>query len=99
MKTALPTLLLNHGYWKLILPAAIQPPEVANITISEDGVYIEFITGDYDLITWDDIAGIAIPGRLSAILASPNGNGRSTQWPNPAAWLVDDSPGVIPAAN
>lgn len=90
--TTLPTISLDsHGGWELILPAAVLPRNVANITITDDGIYLEMETGAYDLLTFDDLLDIAVPGRLVPV--SHNGNGH---WPGPTIYYVNDSPGAIP---
>ena len=92
--TTLPTLSLDAGgHWELILPAAILPAAIATVNVSEDGIYLETVDGSYDLLTWDDLLTVSIPGRLGQVLASNNGR---VQWPNPRIYLVDDSMGVIP---
>lgn len=89
--TALPTLSLDsHGGWELILPASVLPGNVANITVSDEGIYLETETGLYDLITFDDLLDIAVPGRIVSV----NGNGH---WPSPQLYyLVDNSPDARP---
>lgn len=95
MNITLPTLSLDaSAHWELLLPSQVMPAEVAKLIVSEDGVYIEFITGDYDLITWDDIADIAVPGRGAIVAFSSNG---ASGWPAPQYIIVEeDSPNVIP---
>lgn len=95
MNTQLPTLSLDaSGHWEFILPAAVLPGDTAKLIVSEDGIYIEFVAGDYDLITWTDIAEIAVPGRLGALL--PPGHNGASGWPAPKYILVDeDGPGFI----
>ena len=93
MNQHLPTLSLDSdGHWEFILPAAVLPGEVRKLIVSEDGIYVEFITGDYDLVTWDDVQDIAVPGRLQYAQPSPNGHG----WPSATAIYLEDSPAVIP---
>jgi hypothetical protein len=89
----LPTLSFDAGNgWEIILPAESLPSGIANITVTDDGIYLETTSGEYDLITYQDLIDVMVPDRLGRILASPNGHG----WPVAAAIYVEDSPGVIP---
>ena len=104
MNQHLPTLSFDAGNgWEIILPADNLPAGIANITVTDDGIYLETTSGEYDLITYQDLLDVMVPDRLGRILASPsdrvgaavsrsNGHG----WPVVAAIYVEDSPGVIP---
>lgn len=84
-----PTMIFDpRGNWEFILPAAVFPDGIVNITVSTNGIYVEAADGQYDLITFDDLRDIAIPGRVSAI--PTNGHG-------PSAWIyaIEDNLGVI----
>lgn len=86
--TLFPTLTIDkRGNWELILPAVVFPDGIVNITVSTNGIYVEAADGQYDLITFDDLRDIAIPGRVSAI--PTNGHG-------PWIYAIEDSPSVIP---
>ena len=88
----LPTLSMDgNGGWELILPACVLPVDITNITVSDDGIYLETAGGDYDLVTFDDLVEVMVLGRLGRVIA--NGNGH---WPSPTVYFVEDSPGVIP---
>lgn len=90
---SLPTLSFGPGNgWEIILPVDALPHGIANITVTDDGIYLETTSGDYDLITYQDLIDVMVPGRLGRIIASPNGHG----WPVVAVISVEDSPGVIP---
>lgn len=87
--TQFPTLTVDRrGNWEFILPASVLPGDCAKITVSANGIYVEDIDGRYDLITFDDVADCAIPGRLAAIPS--NGHG-----PSPWIYAIEDSFGVI----
>lgn len=87
----LPTLCLSSDSWELILPATVLPALIANITISPDGIYIENIDGEYDLISYADLEQIMVPNRGFM----PGRNGHSG-WPAPSYYFVEDSPPAIP---
>ncbi len=93
MNATLPTLSFGPGNgWEIILPAPALPAGIANITVSDDGIYLETTSGEYDLITYQDLLDVMVPARLGRIIASPNGHG----WPAVTAIYLEDSPGVIP---
>lgn len=92
MNKHLPTLSLDAGNgWEIILPAETLPSGIANITVTDDGIYLETTGGEYDLITYQDLLDVMVPDRLGRILASPNGHG----WPATAVVYMEDIPGVI----
>lgn len=90
--THLPTLCLNGESWELILPANVLPPMIANITMSEDGIYIETLHGEYDLISYGDLKEIMVPNRAAYL----PGRNELSGWPAPTFYFVDDSPPAIP---
>ena len=94
MNSTLPTLSFAPGNgWEIILPAESLPSGIANITVTDDGIYLETTSGDYDLITYQDLLDVMVPARLSRIIASPNGH----SWPVATAIYLPDTIGVIPS--
>ena len=92
MNQTLPTLSFDPGNgWEIILPVEALPAGIANITVTDDGIYLETQAGEYDLITYQDLLDVMVPDRLGRIMASPNGHG----WPSATAIYLEDSPSVI----